>query len=298
MTLIKLENKPIACSIGGVLLIVLCLIRTDSSVSVFAKPVPKLQNRVPAGKKTSSSPKLMPLVPKLDDVAPLKLHVEQVERLAMLTPSLRPGELFDENKLPKNSTALQWYPIPNFMGGIWQSYYLTTYFEQDYTTGKVFREKRTGKFETANRWGWQRDAKGNLWSYADLPNYVVVKEDKIDQLQYITAVQPLSSTEARFVSTVCTLIFAIDRTTRQIVNVNQVVSTQAYTMADNNSIQCVGRAKAFAYDGSPKKLQNTVSLMHKRSNFSPIDFRNGKDMKRSFRQFLLSRGLNDLVPEK
>jgi len=226
----------------------------------------------------------------------LKGAIEHVEVMPPVDERLRPGATFDENLLPTQEPNNQWYKIPEWFAGTWQTEEQTTVAVYDYAAGTKTKTRRRQMAKAQDFKGFQRDRKGNIWQFASAPFTNRVEGDDHISVQIVRVFEPLEVTEDTVVQRFVGTTIRVSKLSGKIMDVSQDESIQTYYPVQPGIVRCNGSLKTFGPDGKPISLHKVVAYSTKVANFTPTNTYNGHDMKRLFKEFLFSRGMTYLCP--
>jgi hypothetical protein len=220
--------------------------------------------------------------------------VEHSEQLTPVQPGLKVGATFDEANLEKGTATRSWYRVPPWLAGKWQSDEQTQMSNYDYTTGVTTSQKAPAAGHSSVTYGSQRDRAGGIWDFIDMPRLAEVTSDRAIYKDLHTNDSVVFDADARVVmSFVCTRT-SVDKATNTIVSVYQYEQFNAYTPNAQDTIRVDASKKSFDQGGKATNLSKAWMLSRK---VAPFSLNNRQDVRPSFREFLKSQGLDNLVPQ-
>jgi hypothetical protein len=228
------------------------------------------------------------------------LMVPVLDTTPSVPKSLQAGATFnkeaesDINKTDENV----WYKIPNFMAGTWQCSEKTITSSTNLETGNTNHLQRTEEFISGLHQGFQQDSQGTIWQYQNAPflGHSIGPNDVV-HYSYVQLIQPLSCSNDRFVRRTVLTLAQVNG--NQIVESSkQAVQIQAYTPLGPDQLREDTLSRQLDANGKAVR-ENTVTVIFSRTKpFRPVD-RNpkGYDMKALFCKYLVSQGMDALVPK-
>ena len=230
--------------------------------------------------------------------APLQGAVEHSASLPPMEPNLRPGMPFDERYLPPLDTEEGWYWIPRWAAGMWHR-------DQVTQQGKIAFLKlhwlATDHVTTPEPWGWQMDKNGGIWHYWHVPYLEVHDLGQTVDLKLVRHYEAVAMTNEQCVLRLWASTIRVDKLSRQVVFVYQQEELDTIHLLSVGQEKQDGSDKWFDADGRPMKavFRNDGFVANNTlvKQFAPIDNYKGKNMRTSFRAFLVSHGMANLVPD-
>jgi hypothetical protein len=201
----------------------------------------------------------------------------------------RPRKLFSAVDLPAEDTEDGWYRIP-----YWRA-------------GKYHREKQTNHSVTGDVtivsrvdhvYGMQQDKAGGIWHHRSWPHITRVETDKYDEYKIINKYEPIEGAPNEFAFKVSTTDIDVDKKTGKIAQVSRQEEIHKYTPGENGIAIGDVEWQGYTADGNPNTQVERSSVEEEQVEpFRVINNWRGKDLRESFRKFLMSHGKADLVPD-
>jgi hypothetical protein len=200
----------------------------------------------------------------------------------------RPNKLFAEAELPQGDTEEGWYRIPH-----WRA-------------GKYHREKQTdhsitGDVTIVSRvdhvYGMQQDKNGDIWHHTSWPH--ITKVDLADYTEYkiIERYEPFEGAPNEFAVKVSTTDIDVDKKTNRIKRVTKQEEVDRYSPGDNSTATGECEWQGYTADGNPNtQVEHSTVEEVQTEPFRVVDRWRDKDLRASFRTYLESHGMSDLVP--
>lgn len=258
-----------------------------------------------------------PLNPVLPQTAPLSsaVHAEDflsttplrgaVEKQPSAIPmGLMPGRRFDPRLLPPEGTEDGWYWIPEWSAGIFHRDFQTTLGPTVRVGFSTMNLSRTTEDHVTDNEpsGWQMDKNGGIWDYFHLPR--TERHEGSDFIEYkiIRKYQPIEMSISQCVSRIFAQTIRVNKFNgiiQMVYQQDEINKSRPTALGFRQDSLCYW----FDENGRPgtslnRKPSDIITGESKRIRpFSPVNVWKGKDMKASFRLFLLSHGKADLVPE-
>jgi hypothetical protein len=134
----------------------------------------------------------------------------------------------------------------------------------------------------------QQDRAGGIWHYHKVPYTTEVRQVSTILKRVVTVYTPRLSTPERFCIHAEAQNTESDGFSGLIRRVYGQVDDQTWLQQGNN-VRCVGQVTANGQTDSHDALYTPIS------GYQPVDWQDGKDMKASFRAYLASHRLEELV---
>ncbi len=260
------------------------------SSSTFA---PEVQARNPTAKKKTY---LIPLEPIEDKTLFRKLigAVKHSETLPPIKTDLKVGVVYDETKLELPAKSRRWYKLPPFLAGTWES-----------STQKNFSVDKDGHRSPVTTvenhgvasYGKQRDKKGGIWDFVQVPIKVQNESEGFVNKDVTTEQTILSHSEQQLISKDVFTRRRVEKKTNKIVAVNQLEQISSITAIGKDKIELIGSMKAFDAKGNNLGQTDGGIIYRRTAPFKPQNFDGKEDLRPSFYYYLKKQGLQDLIPD-
>lgn len=214
------------------------------------------------------------------------------ERVSPLQDKFRIGSIFSEDLLPGNHKIKEWYKLPGWLTGGFESktLKLTTLL------GAI-----ESKNETSCIRGLQADKTGTVWDAVIIPNYARVKTAGATDFDIFEEYKVLESTAEKFRCEIKYTALTVDDLSHKILRAEKRSEIQELVPTTNENVIEYSKQMRYDQDGKPlmhraKKLE--VLLFHN-SKFKPLDQSPGGtfNYKEEFRSYLTESGQAYLIPE-
>lgn len=231
-------------------------------------------------------------------VRTIKGFIEHKEVLPPVNSNFKTGATLSNAQLPRFFAGNTFYPIPRWLAGRWLREQQLTNYSYDYKSQVENRTPRQSTARGDEEFGWQRDRVGGIWQYTIAPFTTIVKGDGQYTVQICRELEPLSVSEKQLVVRFRGTDLSVEIETNRILSTNQIEKLQVYTQSSYGAkyCNCIGSIKSFDQDGKPLRLSQVATVSIQTEGFTPTDSYDGKDIRPLFKQSLLSRGYQKLVP--
>lgn len=229
--------------------------------------------------------------------------VDHAKQLKPIVPSLRAGAKFNPSLMKRLAPQDYWYRIPNWLGGIWQRNQQNLLKQKNLTlkaklTSTLLAPPRLGLFKSQvrYRWGYQYDRMGNIWNYVRFPYIARVHGANTYTVQVVRKAVPVRISDKIVVLKFLSSNHRIDLRSNIIVSSEQSEALSMYALFKPNVLYARYSTKKFDSDGKPVSIQESESYIPQIEKFYPENFKDGKDLRLSLRNYLLANQPN-LVPQ-
>jgi hypothetical protein len=223
---------------------------------------------------------------------PLQGKLTVSKEIPAVPQDLKEGKIFKEENLPPMGTTQYWCWIPRWSAGTWHRETQTDFLP----SGPHTEVSRTVNEQQR---GHQVDNHGGIWNRISLPSKSTVESDQYINWQIATDSEPLTMNETQTLSRVRFVSIYVDRLSGKIVKVLQ--QEEVRDARPNGEGRATVDVHKTIYDENGKQLSviNSHADYSLIRPFSPVavDPVTGIDLQKDLKNYLLSRGLNDLVPK-
>ena len=208
--------------------------------------------------------------------------------VSAVDPRFRPHKLFADAELPNQDSAEMWYRIPN-----WRAGHYHREQQVDHTfTGDVVMVSRVDHI-----YGMQRDRTGAIWHYSSWPHITKIDLDGVTEYKIIERYEPIETTEHAYAVKVSSIDIDVDDKTKRIKRVTKQLEVDRYTPGPNGIAYGESEWQGYTADGNPNTQVEHSSMDEMQVEpFKVADKWRDKDLRSSFRNYLESHGLPDLIP--
>lgn len=241
-----------------------------------------------------------PIAEKLDAIAKSSQKlVGAIVHSSSLPPvpaHLRAGKEVNIAKLKKLEPDNQWFKIPLWYAGRWETRRHTIYYQKTLDTGAESFPLNSHFALGAETSGFQRDQAGAIWEFA-YGEYVSTLELADGyELQLVHFREPLEIKDTKLTMLFRAHTIFVSTPDNKIQHTKQVESIQTYTPAGNGLIRVDASVKTFNERGTPVRLTKILAFKRQTEQFKPRDTSQGRNMRKLFDEFLESHGMNELRP--
>ncbi|MBS1990948.1 MAG: hypothetical protein JSS83_10550 [Cyanobacteria bacterium SZAS LIN-3] len=220
--------------------------------------------------------------------------IEHVEQLPPVEQKFNPGAHFDLSA--ELSPDNVWVKIPAWLAGSWAARDETAVYFQDFKKGISRNLNESFKAKQDFTYGHQVDKNGQVWHYLGVPYTSKSVHTSYEEIHEVREKQLLKATDelAEFRS-VYTVLF-IDNFTSNIQRTQQQESLTTYSPIADDRIAMTASSKVFDAAGRAQTLQRNEAIIKRYKHFSPVNEKDGKDLKALFQQFMRARGYEGQSP--
>lgn len=223
--------------------------------------------------------------------------VEHAETLPPVDKRLQTGSEFDDKYFDNERPNNLWVPIPSWFAGVWRTRtetMLQTVDLQDPDNSVSYPRvmKRNDKWI----FGMQVDRTGQIWHFINVPSHRKVLINTDYEYRNETSKEFLYSGEERVLYRIRFVAFTVDSRSRRITESRQQETQWLFTPAPDGTMRGDNSFKTFSPKGIPLSVCRNFAPFYRAQEFAPIDIYNGIDMRKSFREYLLSHKMADRIP--
>lgn len=227
--------------------------------------------------------------------------VEHSESLAPLSPDLKVGIKYGDELLSQpraNASANgDWYKIPAWFAGTWETKTKVVNYVYDYKTKREYRPEKLITNHWSGKRGAQMDRLGQIWEYNDAPSKTRVESDKVFNVVVINRYEPLKVSEKQVRRRKLSTSVVVEKETGLVKELFESEIFQDTFINKDGTATTYTSIKKFDSEGKPVILQKDTALSRKTADFSPVKFLNGEDLCILFKAFLKAKDLRHLEPD-
>lgn len=224
----------------------------------------------------------LPVVPEV-----LQGGVEHSESMPSVEPQFQAGVMFNESSIQSIPAEEGWYWVPAWIVGTWQRETETKY---------TWLGKYTHMSQTTKRCGMQRDRNGEYWDYYHVPYVQPVDGGPYIEYKIIRGYTILPASPGNFNMRYLSTCIRVNKQTGMIMSSHTQEDLNRYSSAGPGMLRNDGSLRMFNASGRASKPVRGFYIANMVKPYEPIDSLDSKDMRLSFRNYLLSHGLADLLP--
>lgn len=224
------------------------------------------------------------------------LGVQHTEVLPSVSEELKPGANFNLSVVEAEGQSNEWIKLPNWMCGNWKIGKETAVFRKDFKTNKVDNQPYTYFARHDFQYGMQKDREGGIWHYIGTPYHSKTALSQFTEYHLVKS-KEFTKADEQGVSFTTVMTVIRSNSSSQILESFQQESITTYTpTAESGSIEMTASTKSFDANGKANRQSDNIAKIKQSTPFVEVDVYQGKDMKALFRQYLISRGLDKLLP--
>jgi hypothetical protein len=269
-----------------------------SAVFAMCTLTAQAQRQAPSGWVEDSAPvKPSPQVIHSGQVGKLILQggVEHSQQLQRLPSYLQTGSIFSNRLLSSPATANEWYWIPDWLAGDWRRDQETVVSTYSFESGTQNNLPHTVAATELAQFGVQRDRFNGVW-HCRLAGSGVADCGSYLSIALVQSQEPVMVSQQKVeIKDVFTELH-VNKETSVIIDSMQAESLTTYEPNADGSLKVSTSVKVFDESGMPKREEHSVSITAKTKVFVPLDLYKGRDLKQSFKQFMLASGKANYLP--
>ncbi|MBX3075962.1 hypothetical protein KF913_18785 [Candidatus Obscuribacterales bacterium] len=239
---------------------------------------------------------LLLLSPLAANATTLEIGVEHTEVLPEVSQDLRPGRRFSLSAEDGEQPANEWIRIPHWMSGTWRLNRETAVLRKDFKKNVTDTKPYSYNARHDFQYGMQQDRAGDVWHFIGTPYHSKTSMTEFDEYHLVKSkVFNRSDEQAVTFTTLMTVV----RTEygHQIKESFQSESITSYSPdGEPGYVKLFGSTKSFDASGNALKQTDNVARIKQLKPFSEVRTYHGQDMRERFREFLIARGLTNLLP--
>ena len=222
--------------------------------------------------------------------------VEHVERLPAVDQKFTPGVQFDQNiELSPNNF---WVKIPNWLAGSWSAREETAVLFQDFRSGRSRNQQETFKAKQDFTYGQQIDRSGQIWHYVGVPYTSKTVHTNAEEIHEVKEKQFLKANDDEVEFRAVATVMLIDNISSRIQRTYQQESLTDYQPISSDRMSMSASTKVFDSAGRPQTLQKNEAIIKRYKHFQKINEKDGKDLKALFREFMIAKGMGELLADE
>ena len=222
---------------------------------------------------------------------PLQGNVNISQELPPIPNELRAGAIFNEANLPPMGTNQEWRKIPIWMAGTWHRETQTnlTPFGPETKLSRSLDERQKGE---------QVDRNGAIWMHVSLPKKSTIEDDRYVEYQIETESKPILTSETQIVKRIRFIAIDVKKSNNRIARVFQKEELDTDHPEGQGAVIQDAWLTVYNERGRRLLLQHGQAHYYQIHPFAPIniDPKTGLDLRQDFKNYLLSRGLANLIP--
>jgi hypothetical protein len=215
----------------------------------------------------------------------------------VVSQDLRPGRRFSLSLEDSRQPANVWIRIPHWMSGTWRLNRETAVLRRDFKKNLTDTKPYSYNARHDFQYGMQQDRSGDVWHFIGTPYHSKTSMSQFDEYHLVKSkIFNRCDEEAVTFTTLMTVV----RTEygHQIKESFQSESITSYSPdSEPGVVKLFGSTKSFDASGAALKQTDNIARIKQLKPFSEVRTYHGQDMRTLFRQFLVERGLTNLLPD-
>ena len=289
-----LRNKTHNKLFAPITAIVLLLVSPNAVIAADADS----GDTATSSSSSSSSSNSASVAKSGDGTVALQGGVKHSEKLAGMPEALQLGKVYSDDLLisPDRNNNNEWFLIPDWYAGTRHCEEEVIVHRYDY----VKHESSSPMLKQMNRQtsvsGYQKDRNGGIWDFKRVPQIQHVESSFENAVLYVKNIKIISEAADRMVIKYVTVSIGIDKNNGKIHSILQQEQINTVTSPIPNVLRSDVSVKAFDSDGQPLRQEQGVIMADIIKPYEQKDQFEGQDLRPLFRDFLVSHGLEALVP--
>lgn len=218
------------------------------------------------------------------------------DALPPVDPSLQAGAMFNEQSIPKLQPNNDWYWIPSWYAGVKHIETQTILQDYDFRTGETVNAQRTVLNRQDLPIGFQRDRNGEIWEFKRAPYEATTDSGGNFTKTFVRSREPMQVNQGVVVVKLVETSVMVSKQTNRIVRTLQEEQINTYTPVGGGSMNMQTSIKAFDANGRAQMQETSVRNATQIAPFQPINYYQGMDTRSMFRDFMIAKGMANLLP--
>lgn len=205
-------------------------------------------------------------------------------------PQLRLHKLFSSISLPSEDKEDIWYKIPSWRAGL---------FARETQTDHTIFGDFTSVSKAEHVYGMQVDKRGGIWHHMSWPHITKITLDGHTEYKIINRYEPISLSSTEFCVKLSSTDIDVDDKTGKIIGLAKQEEFDRYFPGPNGTAigDCLLQGYSM-YGGPNTTLEKTSVEESTIQPFKVINTLGGKNLRESFRNFLQSHDMAELLPDE
>lgn len=171
----------------------------------------------------------------------------------------------------------------------------TTVFHENIRSGKTSDERTEFAARAEFKYGYQKDSEGNIWHYLGTPYTSKTDLSNYSEYHRVASKDIVDEKNTALIKSTVT-VYRVANLGHQITKTFQQESFTRYTYISQDELFLEASSKIFDVTGTATDLARNEAKVTRLAPFEPINTGDGMDYRELFRQFLVSKGLERLIP--
>lgn len=224
-----------------------------------------------------------------DESQPLPAGIKFSENVEPVGKELRPHKLFSSISLPVEDNVDTWYKIPSWRAG---------FFHRE----KQIDHTIFGDVETVSKvdhlYGMQLDKKGGIWHHMSWPRITKLSLDGYCQYKIINRYEPVRLSEREYCVKISSTNIDVDDKSGKIIRLGKQEEFDRYFPGPSGAALGTCLIKRFSMHGRTNSTIEKCSVEESLLKpFSVLNSFRGVDLRASFRRYLETHDMAELLPD-
>lgn len=236
------------------------------------------------------------LAPISADATTLEIGVEHTEVLPEVSQDLRPGRRFSLSAEDVEQPSNEWIKIPHWMSGTWRLNRETAVMRKDFRKNATDTKPYSYSARHDFQYGMQQDRAGDVWHFIGTPYHSKTSMTEFDEYHLVKS-KVFNRADEQAVTFTALMTVVRTESGHQIKESFQSESITSYSPDEQPGyVKLFGSTKSFDASGSALKQTDNVARIKQIKPYSEVRTYHGQDMRERFREFLIAKGLTNLLP--
>lgn len=226
----------------------------------------------------------------------LQGNATHLDQLSPLETNLRNGSTFSDSLVLPDSADI-WIPIPGWISGKWEVI-------SNYQLDSVNKRTRTRDKEIilveqseTQRFGWQKDSQGGLWTTAFSVEPTTVSKGKTKEIKVRKIKSASTNIDTNnFILKTSETIIVVDSKKRTIEETIRKERFIRYQLIEPDLMVATTDEQLYDEEGNPIVHTKNLVSFRKQRDFQVTNFYNNRDLATSFSKYLTKVGKLSLIP--
>jgi hypothetical protein len=221
--------------------------------------------------------------------------IEHQEALPSVDDSLRRGARFNAS-LSDGDAQNNWVKVPDWLAGTWSVNEETATLRQNFKTGEIDRKRQNFSARQEFTYGSQKDRQEGIWHYIGVPYRSKTRLDSYQEFHDVKEKQFLVANQQMVQFRTLMTVVRVSNSNGRITDTFQQESITSYRPLEDGVMQLTASNKTFDAGGRALYQQDNEARIKRFRHFSPVNRKDGKDLKALFIDYLAANGMSNLIP--
>jgi len=240
---------------------------------------------------------LLAIQPMMALAKTLEIGIEHTEVFPSVSQDLRPGRRFSLSAAEMETPSDEWILLPEWMSGTWRLGQETSVLRHDFKKNKT--ENAPFKYNARHdfQYGMQMDRNGGIWHYIGTPYHSKTSLSNFDEIHLVRSKRFHQSDQSGISFTTAMTVVRVEMGNVITESFQQESITSYAPGLEPGFIQMSASTKSFDAAGQPWRQSDNVAKIKKIKPFAELKTYHGRDMRESFRTYLIANGKSNLLPD-